>query len=107
VRNWIIKYTKGEKLITYSPKPEVYTLKSRKMTHEEKVEIVKACLANNLAYKEIVEKYQNIKSLIIMFIHGPKSTKSTVRPDSLMDEDVVNHHRSKRMKKSYEQKLRH
>ena len=30
VQNWIIKYTKGEGLKTYSPKPEVYTMKSRK-----------------------------------------------------------------------------
>src|SRR5699024_7513055 len=35
VRKWIIKYTKGEGLKTYSPKPEVYTMKSRKVTHDE------------------------------------------------------------------------
>ena len=32
VRNWIIKYTKGENIRSYSPKPEVYTMKGRKTT---------------------------------------------------------------------------
>ncbi|MFD2132638.1 IS3 family transposase [Pseudogracilibacillus auburnensis] len=59
VRKWIIKYTKGEGLKTYSPKPEVYTMKSRKVTHDEKIKIVKACLANNLSYKEVAENILN------------------------------------------------
>lgn len=33
IRTWIIKYTKGEELKTYSPKPGVYTMKSRKVTN--------------------------------------------------------------------------
>ncbi len=53
IRTWIIKYTRGEEMKTYSPKPEVYTMKSRNVTHDEKVEIVKDCLANELSYKEI------------------------------------------------------
>ncbi|WP_102027752.1 helix-turn-helix domain-containing protein [Salirhabdus sp. Marseille-P4669] len=57
VRKWIIKYTEGEELRNYSPKPEVYTMKSRKTTREEKMEIVKDCLANYLSYKETAEKY--------------------------------------------------
>lgn len=44
-----MKYTKGDELETYSSKPELYTMKSIKVTYEEKVEIVKACLANNLS----------------------------------------------------------
>src|SRR5699024_2821832 len=50
VRRWIIIYTKGEGLKTYSPKPEVYAMKSRNVTHDEKVKIVKDCLANELSY---------------------------------------------------------
>src|SRR5699024_11481851 len=58
VRRWIIIYTKGEGLKTYSPKPEVYAMKSRNVTHDEKVKIVKDCLANELSYKETAEKYR-------------------------------------------------
>lgn len=58
VRNWLIKYTRGEAIETYSPKPEVYTMKSRKTSHAEKIEIVRDCLTNNLSYKETAEKYQ-------------------------------------------------
>lgn len=76
VRSWLIKYTEGEKIRSYSPKPEVYTMSSRKTTQEEKIEIVKDCLANGLAYKETAEKYQvsynNIYSWIRKYKeHGP------------------------------------
>lgn len=30
VRNWIIKYTKGEEIRSYTPIPEVYTMKGKK-----------------------------------------------------------------------------
>lgn len=76
VRKWIIKYTKGKGLKTYSPKPEVYTMKSGKVTHDEKIKIVKACLANNLSYKEAAEKYRvsynNVYSWVQKYKeHGP------------------------------------
>ena len=46
------------------------------MTHEEKIEIVKACLANNLSYKDTAEKYQvsynNVYSWVHKYkVHGP------------------------------------
>ena len=56
VGNWIIKYTKGEENRNYSPLPEVYKMKSRKTTTEEKIMIVKDCLANELSYKETAQK---------------------------------------------------
>ena len=58
VRNWLVKYTRGEAVKSYSPNPEVYTMKSRKTTQAEKIEIVKDCLANGLSYKETAKKYQ-------------------------------------------------
>ena len=58
VRQWIIKYTNGEENRSYTPKPEVYTMKSRKTTQEEKIQIVKDYLANHLSYKEAAEKHQ-------------------------------------------------
>lgn len=58
VRQWIIKYTKGEENRSYTPQPEVYTMKGKKKTQEEKLKIVKDYLTNGLSYKETAEKYQ-------------------------------------------------
>ena len=40
VRRWINKYNGGIELKTYTPKSEAYTMKSRKTTYEERLEIV-------------------------------------------------------------------
>src|SRR5699024_8082094 len=95
VREWIIKYTEGEGLKTYSPKPEVYTMKSRKVTHEEKLKIVKACLANNLSYKDTAEKYRisynNIYSWVRKYkVHGPDGLidgRGRGKPDKIQTEE--------------------
>ncbi|SDI98458.1 Transposase [Dolosicoccus paucivorans] len=76
VRNWIMKYTKGEEIRSYTPKPEVYTMKGKKKSREEKIEIVKDCLANGLSYKDTAEKYQvsynNVYSWVQKYKkHGP------------------------------------
>lgn len=56
VRNWIIKYNKGE-LDAYDPHPEVYDMKNRKVTLEEKIEIVKWTIENNNDYKGAALRY--------------------------------------------------
>lgn len=56
VYSWIIKYNNLEVLKDYDPKPEVYMKEhSRKTTYEERIEIVKYCLAHNKNYKETAE----------------------------------------------------
>ena len=57
VKRWIRQYNKGIELKDYDPKGEVYTMKSRKTTYEERLEIVKWVIANNLNYKDAAEKY--------------------------------------------------
>lgn len=57
VQSWIRKYNDGIELKDYDPKGEVYTMKSRKTTYEERLEIVKWVIANNLNYKDAAEKY--------------------------------------------------
>jgi len=57
VRRWIKKYNEGIALKDYDPKGEVYTMKSRKTTHEERLEIVKWVIENNFNYKDAAEKY--------------------------------------------------
>ena len=57
VRQWIIKYNKGIEIKDYKPKGDVYTMKSRKTTLEERLEIVNYVLANNNDYKGAADKY--------------------------------------------------
>lgn len=58
IRHWIIKYTNREENNRYSLLPEVYTMKNRKTTLEEKVKIVEDYLENHLTYNQAAEKYQ-------------------------------------------------
>ncbi len=57
LRKWIIKYNSHIETKDYNPKPEVYMAKSRKTTHEERIEIVKYCLEHEWNYKETAIKY--------------------------------------------------
>jgi len=57
VRQWIIKYNKGIEIKDYDPKGDVYTMKSRKTTLEERLEIVNYVLANNNDFKGAADKY--------------------------------------------------
>lgn len=76
VRQWIIKYTNGEENRSYTPKPEVYTMKGQKKTQDEKIQIVKDYLTHGLSYKDTAEKYQVSYNNIYVWVqkykqHGP------------------------------------
>ena len=55
VRGWVLKYNSGIEIKDYNPKGDVYTMKSRKTTIEERLEIVDYALANSV--KEAADKY--------------------------------------------------
>lgn len=57
VLNWVSKYNNGIEIKDYNPKSEVYTMKSRKTTIEERIEIVKYVLTHDNDYKEAADKY--------------------------------------------------
>lgn len=58
IRQWVIKYTKGEEIRDYLPRPEVYKMKARRdTTLEERIEIVKHCLQHDHNYKETAALY--------------------------------------------------
>ena len=57
LRRWILKYNNGIILTDYKPMSEVYTMKSRKVSYEERIEIVNYCLANDYDYKSTANKY--------------------------------------------------
>lgn len=58
VRKWVNTYNSGIELKTYDPKSEVYTMKSRRTTFEERLEIVNWVIANDMNYKEAASKFQ-------------------------------------------------
>lgn len=55
VRAWVLKYNEGIEIKDYNPKGDVYTMKSRKTTVEERLEIVNYALANSV--KDAADKY--------------------------------------------------
>ena len=55
VRQWILKYNSGIEIKDYNPKGDVYTMKSRKTTFEERLEIANYALANSV--KDAADKY--------------------------------------------------
>ena len=58
IRNWVMRYTEGKENRTYSPKLEVYQMKSRKTTYEERIEIVEYVINHQLSYKDAAEKFK-------------------------------------------------
>jgi transposase-like protein len=58
VWQWVNKYNGGIELKTYTPKSEVYTMKSRRTTYEERLEIVNWVIGNDMNYKEAASKFQ-------------------------------------------------
>lgn len=57
IRGWVNKWYSGEEIKDYDPKGDIYTMKSRNTTYEERLEIVKWVIENNLSYKEAADKY--------------------------------------------------
>lgn len=57
VRCWVIKYNQGIEIKDYDPKSEVYTMKARKTTFEERLEIVNYVLSHGNDYKGAADKY--------------------------------------------------
>ncbi|MBQ1878102.1 MAG: helix-turn-helix domain-containing protein [Erysipelotrichaceae bacterium] len=58
VRQWVMKYTKGEEIKEYDPYPEVYMASPRKTTYEERLEIVKDCIEHGKNYKKTASEYK-------------------------------------------------
>ena len=58
VRKWFLSYNNGETIKDYSPCGEVYTMKARKTTFEERIEIVNFVLENDNDYKGAAYTYK-------------------------------------------------
>lgn len=72
LRKWILKYNNGIILTDYKPMSEVYTMKSRKVSYEERIEIVNYCIKNNYDYKCTADKYNLPYSQVYTWVQKVK-----------------------------------
>lgn len=57
ISNWVNKWYNGIEIKDYDPRGDVYTMKSRKTTFEDRLEIVRWVIQNNMSYKDAADKY--------------------------------------------------
>lgn len=80
VRKWVNRWYNGIEIEAYDPKGDVYTMKSRKTTFEERLEIVKWVIENNMSYKDAASKYSITYALVYKWTRayidkGPEALK--------------------------------
>lgn len=97
IRNWVNKYYNGIELKSYNPKGDVYTMKSRQTTFEERLEIVKWVISNDMNYKDAASKFTIKYALIYKWTktylkegeEGLKYKKRGPKAKLLIDEDSL------------------
>lgn len=70
VRSWIDKWYNGLEIKDYDPKGDVYTMKVRKTTFEERLEIVNWVIENDMSYKNAADKYSINYALVYKWTKG-------------------------------------
>jgi transposase-like protein len=80
VSNWVNKWYNGVEIKDYDPKGDVYTMKSRETTFEERLEIVKWVIENDMKYKDAADKYSITYALVYKWTkafidRGPEALK--------------------------------
>ena len=70
---WVSKYNRHNEIKAYDPKGSVYMAKSRKVSYEEKLEIVKWTLENNNEYKFAVEKFETSYAQVYNWVRKYKA----------------------------------
>lgn len=94
---WIKNHYNGIENKKYDPKGEVYTMKSRKTTFEERLEIVKWVIANDMNYKEAADQnainyaliYQWVKKYLKEGEEGLKFKKRGPRKKAKVEESTL------------------
>lgn len=80
INNWVNKWYNGIEIKDYDPKGDVYTMKSRKTTFEDRLEIVNWVIENDMSYKNAADKYSITYALVYRWTRayidkGPESLK--------------------------------
>lgn len=68
VRKWVNLYNNGIEIKDYDPKGDVYTMKSRKTTFEERLKITKWVIAHDMNFKEAADRYAIKYALIYQWV---------------------------------------
>lgn len=97
ISKWVQNYYNGIENKDYDPKGEVYTMKSRKTTFEERLEIVKWVIAHDMNYKAAADKHTIKYALIYQWVHkylkdgdeGLKYKKRGPQAKSKIDESTL------------------
>lgn len=115
LKNWIQSYNANRELKDYFPKKEVYMAeKRRKTTTEERLEIVKYCIANNRDYKGTASiydiSYSQVYSWVKKYdIHGEAAltdNRGHHKTDDEVDELEKLRRENTRLKKRLKEKER-
>jgi len=97
IRKWINKRYNGIELKDYEPKGDIYTMKSRKTTFEERLEIVEWVIAHDMSYKEAANKFANnyaniykwTKAYLANGVDAIKDKKRGPKHKDVVDEDSL------------------
>ena len=96
VSQWVKMYNSGKEIKDYDPKGVVYSMKARRTTFEERLEIVKFILDHNNEYKLASEKYCLPYSLVYQWTNkflklgeeGLRYQKKGPKPKDYLPEDL-------------------
>lgn len=94
ISKWVNKWYNGIEIEDYDPKGDVYTMKSRETTFQERLEIVKCVIENDMSYKDAADKYTINYALVYRWTKayidkGPEALeyqKRGPKPKSEIDE---------------------
>ena len=109
IRQWVIKYTKGEEIKDYLPKPEVYKMKTRRdTTLEERIEIVTYCLQHNHNYKETAAlyncNYSQVRNWVLKYERDGEDGLKDKRGKRKQNEELTDLEKAERRIKQLERK---
>jgi len=114
LRQWINKYYNGIEITDSKPKGEVYTMKSRKTTYKERLEIAKWVIDNDMNYKEAASlngiKYARVYQWVQKYINGGADAlgykKRGPGKKNSIDEDSLSEIEKLKLELERERKLR-
>lgn len=97
IRKWINMYYNGIEIRDYDPKGEIYTMKSRKTTFEQRIEIVKWVIDNNMNCKAAADNngikyaliYQWVQKYLKSGAEGLKHKTRGPKKQSAIDESSL------------------
>jgi transposase-like protein len=100
ILEWVSKYNRHNEIKAYDPKGSVYMAKSRKVSYEEKLEIVKWTIEHNHEYKLAAEKFETAYSQVYNWVRkynaegvaGLKDERGKRKPvENLSEIDKLKH----------------